>query len=193
MTIGAVILAGGLSRRMRGRDKGLIPLAGRPMIQWVLDAVTPQVQQLIVNANRNLDEYRQLGVDVFPDSESGHLGPLAGLLTGMQNLSTEHILMCPCDSPFVPAELVARLRASLETAAADIAVVHDGERMQPVFCLARCSLAADLSAFLSSGERKIDRWFAKQKTVESDFSDLSSAFQNINSEAELEAAELSLK
>ena len=190
--VSAVILAGGLARRMDGRDKGLIELANKPLVQWVLQAVAPQVQHVLINANRNLERYEKLGAPVAADLVPGHLGPLAGLLTALKTLSEEHIFMCPCDSPFVPTDMVARLRTSLQQNHADIAVAHDGVRMQPVFCLVNRSVAPSLAQFLDAGERKIDRWFAAQNTVATDFSDTPEAFTNINSEAERLALELQL-
>ncbi|MBX2824471.1 MAG: NTP transferase domain-containing protein, partial [Gammaproteobacteria bacterium] len=101
LSCGAVVLAGGLARRMDGRDKGLIPLAGMPLAGWALSRVRPQVEKVIINANRNIADYAELGEPVVPDSREGHLGPLAGLLTGLEILETDAVFMCPCDSPFV--------------------------------------------------------------------------------------------
>lgn len=192
LNTGAVILAGGLARRMGGRDKGLIHLADKPLVEWVADQVKPQVREVIINANRNQDQYQQFGLPVVNDSREGHLGPLAGLLTGMLTLERDAVFMCPCDSPFVPATMVKRLAEALQRNVADVAVAHDGERMQPVFCLARSSLQTSLESFLDSGDRKIDRWFGAEKLVTVDFSDEPNAFLNINTEEERLAVEQSL-
>ncbi|MBX2823901.1 MAG: molybdenum cofactor guanylyltransferase, partial [Gammaproteobacteria bacterium] len=193
LSCGAVVLAGGLARRMDGRDKGLIPLAGMPLAGWALSRVRPQVEKVIINANRNIADYAELGEPVVPDSREGHLGPLAGLLTGLETLETDAVFMCPCDSPFVPEDMVARLAQALEQENTDIAVAHDGQRMQPVFCLVRRSSLESLSGFLDRGERKIDRWFAERSTVTVDFSATPDAFRNINTEAErLEVEQLVL-
>jgi len=182
--IGCVLLAGGLARRMGGRDKGLIPLGTKPMVQWVLAAVQPQVNTVLINANRHHDRYAQFGVAVAEDCMPGHLGPLAGLLTGLRRLNQAYVFMCPCDSPLVPGTMVQRLYNGLRDAAADIAVAHDGTRMQPVFCLVKQSMSESLSRFLQSGERKIDRWYSLENTVTVDFSDYLDAFNNINTEEE---------
>jgi len=164
--IGAVVLAGGLARRMGGRDKGLIQIGEQPMASWVISAIRPQVHDIVINANRNHDAYASLGVQVIADRHSGHIGPLAGLSAAMHHLSTDYVFMCPCDSPFVDASIVSLLGEPCMDKAADISVAHDGERMQPVFCVAhRCCLES-LDAYLASGERKIDRWYAMQNTVE---------------------------
>jgi len=100
-TLGAVILAGGLARRMGGVDKGLVKVAGKPMVQYALDCVQPHVSALVINANRNVDQYSEFGVPVVPDKLAGHQGPLAGLSAGMAAMSSDVVLMCPCDSPFI--------------------------------------------------------------------------------------------
>jgi len=176
----AVVLAGGRATRMEGRDKGLIDLGGQPMIGWVLEAVRPQVGQVLISANRNLDAYERFGHPVVPDLDAGFLGPLAGLATGMAHARTEFVVTVPCDSPLVAPDLVGRLYSSCVENGADIAVAHDGEWMQPVFALARTALAPDLRDWLASGERKVNRWFARHRLVEVDFSDRPDTFVNVN-------------
>ncbi len=183
-----ILLAGGKARRMGGVDKGLIELAGRPLAAYALERLQPQVDTLLINANRHADEYAALGAEVVPDSIAGYPGPLAGLLAGMEAARTPLVVTAPCDSPFVPRDLVARLRAALEAAGAELAVAHDGERQQPVFMLARTALAEDLRAWLADGGRKIDAWFAGHRVADADFSDVAAgvtgAFRNINTPEE---------
>ncbi len=188
----AVVLAGGRATRMGGTDKGLIDLAGRPMVAWVVDALRPQAACILVNANRNFDAYAAFGCAVVPDLEQGFLGPLAGLATGMVHAESDYVVTAPCDSPLVAPDLVERLYSACHGEAADIAVAHDGQRMQPVFALARTGLASDLSKWLESGERKIDRWFARHRTVEVDFSDRADTFVNVNDPDERAALEARL-
>lgn len=185
-----VLLAGGRARRMGGTDKGLVELAGRPMVAHVLARLEPQVAALVVNANRNRERYADLGVEVVADTLDGYLGPLAGLLAGMEVAATELVVTAPCDSPFVPPDLVGRLVAGLDAAGADLAVAHDGERQQTVFLLARTALADGLRAWLADGGRKIDAWFARLAVTDVDFRDRPEAFLNINTpeeRADLEA------
>lgn len=183
-----ILLAGGRARRMGGVDKGLIDLAGRPLAAHALARLAPQVDAMLINANRHADDYAALGAHVVPDTIDDFPGPLAGLLAGMEATTTELVVTAPCDSPFLPHDLVARLRAALEAADAELAVAHDGERQQPVFLLARTSLADDLRAWLAEGGRKIDAWFADHRVADADFSDLASgvtgAFRNINTPEE---------
>lgn len=185
MPVGALILSGGLARRMDGQDKGLISLGGKPLVQWVLERVRPQVDEVLINANRNLDQYARLGVRVVPDHQSGFAGPLAGLATGMAELTQPLVFMCPCDSPLLAEDIVARLRTALLENRSTIAVATDGDRLQPVFALARRDLAASLQAFLGSGQRKIDQWYAQENTVQVSFPDRRDSFVNVNTEQQL--------
>ena len=177
---------------MGGVDKGLVPLAGRLLVDYVIDGLAPQVETIIINANRNTERYRQFGVDVIRDRNSGYLGPLAGMLSGMCAAKTGLIVTAPCDSPFLPPDLVERLRAGLNESTR-IAIAHDGERMQPVFSLLDVALADSLSAYLDSGERKIDRWFAQHSHSLEDFSDSPDTFLNINTPKQCQEVEQRLK
>lgn len=187
-----VLLAGGRARRMGGVDKGLIELAGRPLAAHALDRLRPQVAEVLVNANRNRERYAAFGARVIADSLEGYLGPLAGLLAGMEAASQPLVVTAPCDSPFVPRDLVARLYRAMADAEAEIAVAHDGERQQPVFQLAHVSLADDLRYWLEDGGRKIDAWFGNHRVVDVPFTDTPEAFININTEEERAAIEQKL-
>jgi molybdopterin-guanine dinucleotide biosynthesis protein A len=192
LPITAVILAGGRATRMGGQDKGLVQLAGRPMIAHVLAALAPQVEWLVINANRNLDRYAGFGWPVVRDDDTGFLGPLAGLAAGLRAASTELVMTAPCDSPMVPADLAERLHAALLREDAEIAVAHDGEWLQPVFMLVRRELRDSLEAYLASGGRKIDRWFEHHRVAEADFSDRPETFVNVNDPEERRAVEREL-
>ncbi len=190
--VGAVVLSGGLARRMGGQDKGLVEIGGKPMANWALDAIRSQVHTVVINANRNHDAYAALGCEVVADRHSGHVGPLAGLSAALHHLDTDYVFMCPCDSPFIDGSIVGMLGMAALEQRADIAVAHDGERMQPVFCLAHRRTLCSLDAYLVSGERKIDRWYATQNTVEVDCVAVIDSFRNINTEEERQAAEQKL-
>ena len=183
-----VILAGGLGRRMGGVDKGLQLLNGRPMAARVLARLAPQVDEVLINANQNLERYALLGCRVVPDQLGGFAGPLAGLHCGLSEARNDFVATVPCDSPFLPEDLVARLAAPLQDARVDLAVARTGTQPHPVFCLARRRLLPHLSAFLQSGGRKIDAWYATLKVVEVAFDD-EAAFSNINTAEELRSAE----
>jgi molybdenum cofactor guanylyltransferase len=178
--ISAVILAGGMGRRMGGQDKGQLELNGRPLIEYVLETIRPQVKTILINANRHQAEYARYGYTVVPDLLQGYQGPLAGFASGIRAATTSYIVTLPCDGPFSPPDLVARLATALDKQDADIAVAHDGERLQPVYALLPVRLSASLESFLAAGERKIDLWYAKHKMVRVDFSDVANTFRNIN-------------
>ncbi len=187
--ITGVVLAGGLGRRMGGVDKGLQPLRGRPMVAWVLDRFAPQVDEVLINANQNLDDYAALGHRVIADEIGGFAGPLAGLQRGLSEASHGLVATVPCDSPFLPHDLVPRLLSALDHGAAELAVAKTHQQPHPVFCLCRRSLLPHLTSFLREGGRKIDAWYASLRVVEVPFDDEADAFRNINTPDELASAE----
>ncbi len=176
---------------MGGVDKGLKVLRGKPMVQWVIERFAPQVDEVLINANQNLDAYRAFGHHVIPDVIGGFAGPLAGLHRGLSEARHDLIATVPCDSPFLPADLVTRLHTALETECAALAVARTGDQAHPVFCLCRKSVLPGLTAFLESGGRKIDAWYAALEVAEVAFDDEPQAFSNINTEAELRSFERS--
>ncbi len=176
----AVILAGGKGRRMDGKDKGLVELANRPLIEYVIDGIKPQVETIILNANRNQGKYSHYGYPVISDELNDFQGPLAGFFSALKYSTTSHIVTLPCDGPLLPGDLVERLLFALNDNKADIAVAHDGERMQPVYSLIPKSLIASLNTFLGSGERKIDLWYKQHRIALADFSDCPQTFRNVN-------------
>jgi len=180
--ITGVILAGGRAQRMGGEDKGLVPVAGRPMIDHIIRALRPQVGPLLINANRNLDAYRRFGRPVVSDILGDYYGPLVGMASALQAARTDYLLTVPCDSPLLPTDLTATLYGALHARQAEIAVAHDGARMQPVFALLRRDLLADLLAYLEAGGRKIDIWYAQHRLVIADFSERADAFFNVNTQ-----------
>lgn len=187
--ITGVILAGGLGRRMGGVDKGLQLLRGRPMIQWVLERFAPQVDEILINANQNIGRYAALGHRVVPDEIAGFAGPLAGLHRGLKEAAWPLVATVPCDSPFLPRDLVARLRDALRDDRVDLSIAATGAQAHPVFCLARARLMSHLERFLAGGGRKIDAWYADLKVAEVDFSDEADAFGNFNTLEELRGAD----
>jgi len=180
-----VILAGGQGRRMGGIDKGLQELQGRPMMQWVLARLAPQVEVVLINANQNLARYAEFGCAVVPDRIPGFAGPLAGLHAALEHAATPLLATVPCDSPFVPRELVARLHAALVAENAELAVARTGDRVHRAFCLLRRELLPRLDAFLAAGERKVGLWHAALKVAEVAFDDIPDGFCNINTLEEL--------
>ena len=184
--ITGVILAGGRGHRIGGRDKGLVAVAGKPLIEHVLEALKPQVGPLLISANRNLDLYAAYGVPVVIDSPDGYQGPLAGMASALATAQTPYLLAVPCDAPTLPGDLARRL-VSACAGGADAAVARVGHRIQPVFALLRCTLAGSLHAYLESGQRETRRWLVEQHAVPVDFSDQAACFANLNTAADLDA------
>jgi len=184
--VSGIVLAGGLGRRMGGVDKGLQPLHGKPMVEWVLARLRPQVSEILINANQNAERYAAFGHRVVPDAIGGYAGPLAGLHAGLKAAKHPLVATVPCDSPFLPEDLVQRLTSFLKDN--DLAVAKTGEQAHPVFVLTKKSISKNLEGFLSSGGRKVDAWYASLKVVEVSFDDEADAFRNINTLEELKGA-----
>ena len=181
--ISGIVLAGGLGRRMGGLDKGLKELRGKPMVQWALERLAPQVDDIVINANQNLERYRAFGHRVVSDEIGGFAGPLAGLHAGLKAVKHPLAVTVPCDSPFLPMDLVSRLRAHLGQN--HLAVAKTGDQPHPVFALVRREYRENLESFLAQGGRKIDAWYASLEIVEVAFDDEAEAFRNINTPEEL--------
>ncbi|MBL8395518.1 MAG: molybdenum cofactor guanylyltransferase [Candidatus Accumulibacter sp.] len=184
-TVSGVILAGGLGRRMGGVDKGLQMLQGRPLVAWVIERLAPQVGELLINANRNGARYAAFGHALVPDRIPDFAGPLAGLHAALSVARHPLVASVPCDSPFLPTDLVARLLSALAASGAQLAVAHCGARVQPVFCLCHRAVLPSLGEYLAGGGRRIDRWQASMPVVEVRFDDQPEAFANINTGQEL--------
>lgn len=185
--ITGIVLAGGQGRRMGGVDKGLVELAGAPLAAHVIGRLAPQVATIVINANQNLERYGALGYPVVPDAVGGFAGPLAGLHAGMTSAKTTFVVTAPCDSPFLPLDLVARLGVALAARDAQLAVAKTFDQPHPVFALVRRDVLPHLASFLEGGGRKIDAWYATIAHVEVNFDDEAEAFRNINTAAELAA------
>ncbi|PUE40200.1 molybdenum cofactor guanylyltransferase MobA [Limnohabitans sp. Bal53] len=198
--ITGLILAGGRGSRMGGIDKGLQNFRGLPLTQQTMMRLQLQslpLQEVLINANRNLSAYESLGVPVWPDSIDGFAGPLAGFLTGMAHCATPLLLTVPCDTPLFPLDLVARLYEAMNTQDADLAMAaapeEDGAvRPQPVFCLLKIELLESLVKFTQGGGRKIDAWTSQHRCAIVPFDligDSPQAFANANTLAELQQLE----
>ncbi|MBZ0106982.1 MAG: molybdenum cofactor guanylyltransferase [Sulfuricella denitrificans] len=183
--ISAIILAGGRGQRMGEADKGLLLLQGRPLVRWVVERIAPQVDEVIVSANRNLERYREMGYAVLPDEMSGFPGPLAGLHRGMGNVTHPLWLSVPCDTPFLPADLVHRLYAALINDKAELAVACVAGQMQPAICLGYTYLREGLGHFLAAGGRRVGEWQSSLCRTVALF-DETQSFCNLNTPADLD-------
>jgi molybdenum cofactor guanylyltransferase len=178
---------------MGGEDKGLVVLNGRAMVEHVVTRLRPQVGQLLISANRNQERYAALGYKVVPDLLADYQGPLAGMAAALQAATTPYVVTVPCDSPLMATDVVERLAQALVRDDADVSVAHDGSRTHPVFLIVKRSLLPSLLEFLSAGERKIDRWFARHRVALADFGDCPESFANVNDPDEHRALEAQLR
>lgn len=187
--IAGVILAGGRARRMNNQDKGLVNFNGRPMISYALAALVPVVDEVFINANRNLELYQQFGHRVITDQTDNFDGPLAGVLAAMSYTEAERLVVIPCDSPLIKAEHVQKMIITLEESDADVTVGFDGTRLHPVFLAINTRLKNSLENYLAAGQRKVISWVLQQNFIQVSFDNDQEMFNNINTPDELLALE----
>ena len=192
MQISAIILSGGRATRMNGADKGLVLLNKKPLIEYVIECLKPQVDEILINANREILQYQAFGYNVLQDEVPDFLGPLAGVSLGLQHAQHDYLLTVPCDSPLLPHDLAKRLMAALIEHDVDIAVAKSDDDAHPVFSLCKKSVLPSLRTYLEQGERKVSAWQKSRKYIEVDFSDCSEAFTNLNTFEDLTALALKL-
>ncbi|MBI1284150.1 MAG: molybdenum cofactor guanylyltransferase [Thiobacillus sp.] len=176
--VAAVILAGGRGSRMGGADKGLVAYRGRPLVEWVLAAIAPQVEEVVISANRNLERYAADGCRVLPDTLPDYPGPLAGVLAALQAVNAEWLLVVPCDTPHLPADLAARLLAAARQENVPLAIAADDMRMHHTCFIVRSDQRSGLAEYLERGERAVRRWQAKLPSAEVRFD--AAPFANLN-------------
>ena len=181
--ITGLILAGGAGRRVGGHDKGLLNWRGRPLIEHVMDMLAPQVAGVLISCNRNQDRYAAYGHRIVGDSRPGFQGPMAGLEAAGQDIATEFTLICPCDTPLLPADLAPRLFRGFASAGGeqlDISYAGDGTRGQYLCALIRTACLASIGDYLDQGGRSVRGWYKLHATLQVDFSDCPEAFRNFN-------------
>ncbi len=178
--ITGVILAGGRAERMGGQDKGLLPLAGEPLIVHSIRRLQPQVAELLISANRNLAIYQAFGHRVIGDDpDTRFRGPLAGMLAALKATTTPYLLTAPCDSPWLPPDYAQRMAAALAAGASVSVAVGEG-RWQPVFALLPVTLREDLADWLATGQHGVGRWLRRLQPALVDFADGPALFRNLN-------------
>jgi len=180
-----LILAGGRGERMGGADKGLLSWGGRPMVECVRDRLAPQVERVLISANRNARAYAAYGqvVSDLPELD-GFQGPLAGVISAMAEVGTPWLAVAPCDTPCLPEDMVARLLQAATAAGAPAAVAETAGRWQPVCMLLAIRLREDLLAYLQGGGRRVDAWQRRAGAVAVSFQD-PRAFFNVNTREDL--------
>jgi molybdopterin-guanine dinucleotide biosynthesis protein A len=182
--ISGLILAGGAGLRVQGRDKGLLPWRGKPLVEHVAGRLRPQVDHLFISCNRNSENYAQFGDSLVRDGRSDYQGPLAGIEAVIPLLESDYLIVVACDTPLLPADMAARLiepMASGHDQAPVISYANDGERDQYLFAALHASCLESLPQYLESGQRTVRHWFRMHKSIAVDFSDHPEAFVNYNS------------
>lgn len=189
LQISAVILSGGRATRLGGVDKGLELLGGEPLVSHILVRLKPQIGHIWLNINRSFAEYhaRYPDIPTYADDLADFQGPLSGMLSGFRQIQSDYLLFVPCDSPFLPDNLVQKLTTALRINHANIAYAHDGERPHPTFALIHRAILPALEAYLAAGERRLLQFFQSQKCVAVDFSEQPHAFRNLNTPDEFAA------
>ena len=188
--ISALILAGGRGSRMGGQDKGLITVAGKPAIEHVLERLRPQLNTILISANRNLDRYAAYGYPLVKDHSSDFPGPLAGIAAGFDACHSDWLLCLPVDAPLLDAHYVQRMKTAVQDSGADAALATLNGRPEPVFCLLHRRHQPALLDYLASGKRAVQGWLQEIGAQAVDFSDCPEQFMNLNLEQdqpELEA------
>ncbi len=189
MSITGIVLAGGKGRRMGGADKGLVEFLGKPLVAHAIQRLEPQVNEILISANREIKRYSGFGYPVVPDEIEGFAGPLAGLHKGLLLAKHPYVLTVPCDTPLLPMSLATRLMRGLLDRDADVAIAKTGLQPHPVFCLCRRALLPHLQDFLQGGGRKFEEWYGDLEAAEVLFNDTPQAFININTREELQCLE----
>ena len=192
MPISAIILSGGLATRMGGVDKGLVLLQQKPLVQYVIERLIPQTDEILINANREITQYQTFNLTVLQDETPDFIGPLAGFSLGLKHAQHEYLLTVPCDSPLLPLDLADRLLTSLIQQNADIAVATSDGHVHPVFSLCKKNVLPTLTNYLQQGGRKVSAWQKSLNYIEVDFSDNADAFVNLNTIEDLESLQLKL-
>lgn len=187
----AMILAGGKASRMGYKNKGLQKLNARPLIEHIIKRLEPQVNELIISANQDIEAYSHYVETILPDKEQTYPGPMAGICSGLAHINktqsnSDYLLVVPCDGPFLPLDLASRLYFSLQKSNQQLACVHDGQYKQPTYLLAHKNLLASAEQFLAQDKHKLGQWLKENQADLVDFSDQAQAFTNINSLQQLQ-------
>jgi len=178
--ITALILAGGDGVRMGRQNKGLMKCKGRPMIEYALQQITPQVQNILISANADLDQYQRYHWPVLTDGEYKDCGPLAGIYQALVNCPTDFLLTLPCDAPEVSSVYAQRMWQAIQNTEQDCVVASSPQGLEPVFALLATRCKKQLADYLQQGGRRTGEWISQLNPVIVDFSDQQQMFTNLN-------------
>jgi len=186
MQITGLILAGGRSSRMDGHDKGLLPLIDKTMIECVIEKLKPQVDQILISANRHIEKYQSYGYEVHLDEYDDFRGPLAGMAEGLSHSKSEYLLTVPCDGPLLPTDIAARMLTFAQNNQLKAVFAFDGKYKQPSYNLIHSDLSASIHRSLERHEHKLGKWLLDNGAIPIDFSDQKAAFLNVNTPEDLQ-------
>lgn len=188
--VSLLILAGGQGSRMGGVDKGLVEFQGKPLVQHLLERFACCSDDVLISCNRNLETYEDLaaafGAQLISDAEKDFPGPLAGIQQGLHHALHPALVVLPCDTPLLPAALIAQLAVAFQRHPDQVSLVHDGQRLQPLHAIIPSNAASRLDAYLAAGQRAVMGWYEQLGIQPLDCSADSAAFANINRPHELE-------
>ena len=193
MQITGLILAGGQSSRMDGQDKGLLNLIDKPMIAHVIERIKPQVDQIIISANRHIEEYQKFGYEVLIDKYDDFRGPLAGMAQGLCYSKSEYLLTVPCDGPLLPLDMASRMLGFAQKNNTKAVFAFDGKYKQPTYNLIHTDLLHSIEQSLKHQEHKLGKWLLDNGANGLDFSDEKEAFLNVNTPKDLDLLEKKLQ
>lgn len=180
-----IILSGGQGSRMGGVDKGFVELEGKPFVEHAIEHLKPQVGNVIISANREIERYERYGYPVIRDTQDDYSGPLSGIASALFHARTPLAMIVPCDMPHLPYDLVERMHRKLKQENAEVCLADDGTHLHPVVCLIKTELLEQLASDVEAGQRKTRLWLTERNYVIEDFSDCAEAFVNINTIDEL--------
>ena len=181
--ITAIILAGGASRRMNGKDKAWLSYRGKHLIRHVIDKIEPHVDKIILSYSENTKNYQSLPYASYRDYKLGFDGPLTGILSCSKYVSTPFVFIAPCDMPLLPRDIIQRLEPQIENN--DIVVPNDGIREQCLVFLTKTKILNSIDQYLKSNNKSVQGWIAQQSKGTVDFSTESKLFENINTRSQL--------
>jgi len=181
--ISAIILAGGRGQRMGGADKGLVQWRGATLISQVIARLAPQVADIQISCNRHISDYRALGFTVMEDTMSDYQGPLAGIQACLDSAQHPLCLVCPCDTPSIPLNLVALLACAMEARSAEVAYPIAQGQHHYIPALMKTSVSVSLNTSLDAGNRSLHRWYRELEvaTITWQRDNKGSSLENINS------------
>ena len=180
--ISCIILAGGKGKRVGGVDKGLLEYRNKPLIEHTINAVTPQVDDIVISANRNIERYKNYAKKVISDESEDYLGPLAGIDAALPHCAHDLVLIVACDTPFLPADIIDTFLLKQNK---KLYIAESGNKLQLALLIHR-SLHDSIKRSLHEGQLRLMQWVKAQQPETVIFQD-DAAFKNFNYNEDFDA------